>query len=259
MIWGKAFRENWWKIAGVFFFMELNLALSILFYPDFMQQFAVWSKIAIVANVPVVKDLLRMAGESEFPGYLLMQHFFKGMNVLGSVGAVLLGMGVVAKEVENRTFEVLLSRPISRFKILFSNFAVAGGLLVVAVFCSSVSAFFLGKSLLNESLPMSFLLLSSIHSSLFLILLYVLTVFVSACMSEQTKVAFIMAGAIVGMFLIYFVQSLHEYSMFQLMDPRIFLAINKSGQLPYFLDACLLGGIVLVFGLAQYRFKTRDF
>lgn len=265
MIWAKAWRDAWGKVAGLALLLELNLVVSILFYPDFIESFGAIAKLGIV-QIPVLKNLVELTGTTGFDGYFLMQHCFKAINVMGSVGAVLLGMGVVASEVENRTIELALSRPVSRSAVLLSRFAVSAVLLVLGVLLVSWSALPLSEHLIGdtlaergESLPMATAMLSGLHGSLFLVMLFAATVCMSVFADTQAKVAFTAAGAFVSMFLVYFVQDIHDWSIYKWNDLIVVLEIRDTGSLPWTTVGWIVAVTSSLLLISLRRFHTRDF
>lgn len=257
MIWKKFLRDNWWKALGLFVLLEAHLVISVMFYPDFKKNFEMLTQIAF-AKVPVVQDLLQMTGTGGYPGYYLIQHFFKALNVLGSVGCVILGMGVVAREAENRTIEILLSRPISRTKILIESFLVGAVLIFAIVFLSALSGIWFSVWI-EEELPLATILLCSAQSAAFLILLFAITIWVSTLCSEQSKVVFGTAGVFVLMFLLYFVKGINKLSLYQLNDLSLFLDIHRTQGLPILEFSIVIAATAFFFFLARLQFQKRDF
>ena len=258
MIWKKALRENWWKAAVIFALLELNLFASILLYPDFQKQFGAIMQLAL-AKTPVVQKMLEMMGLGGFRGYFIAQHFFKGLSLLGTVAVVLLGSGFIGKEVESRTAEILLSRPVSRERILGSYFVVNALLLAGLVFLSTASAPWLSAVLIEETLEVGPLLLSALHSTLFLVSLFAATLFVSSLSSEQAKTALFLGGFFLLMALGYFIQTVNGYSIYKWNDLFLHQAILSTGRLPWEKDLFLLLGIGLLLGGSLWAFRRRDF
>ncbi len=257
MIWKKAFRETGWKLLLLFVLLEIHLLIAIWIYPDFKKNFEVIAQFAF-AKVPVVKDLLQMTGASGYPGYILIQHFFKALNVLGSVVAVLLGMSFIAKEVENRTIEIFLSRPISRAQVFLAQFAT-GSLLFCAVILASCWSAIPFSQIVEEELPQKMIWQAAIHSCLFFTFLHSGCLFISVLCSEQMRVVLIAGTTLLTMMLLYFVNGVRAISVYQWHDLGLFINIHRSGEMPYLIDGILLAGIGVFTFLSIQVLKKRDF
>jgi ABC-2 type transport system permease protein len=252
---GRLIREAGIRAALFFVLLEANLVVSILFYPDFAKNMPVWLSIA---PIPALRDLLSTLQEFGFPAYLLAQQFFKSANTLGTAAAAIFAMGAVAREVENRTIEFLVSRPIGRGRILATKFALGGAAVVVPVFLSSASVVPLAR-LVDETIAVGPLLLAAFHSSLFLLVLYAVAFLLSTVSSEQGRVVFVVLGCATLSFAVYMINGATHYSIYRLSDVPTYLAIFQEGRLPVRLDALLLALLGALYALAHWRFVRRDF
>lgn len=110
----------WW-IIGIAAFVTINLAV----YPSFRDQAAELDK--TFSQMPQsVRDLFSDTGEFLSPtGYLSSQIFYLMLPMLFSFLTIGLGASLIAREEQRKTIELLLSRPISRGKLLLGK-ALAG-------------------------------------------------------------------------------------------------------------------------------------
>ncbi|MGH7149214.1 MAG: ABC transporter permease [Planctomycetota bacterium] len=254
----RLIRETAGRSALFFVLLEGNLLLSLLFYPDFRDNMPLWAKIA---PIQAVKELLETIEDAGFSAYLVAQQFFKAANSLGTAAAALFATGAVAREVENRTIEFLLSRPWSRRRILASKFAAGALALVLPVVASSLSAIPLARWIpdIGESVPVGPLLLASAHCSLFLVAIYAATFLGSTLSSDANRMAFIVLGVSTLSFALYLVNQVTHYSFYRFSDVPIYLRILREGRLPVAVDLALLGVIGVLFLAADRIFARRDF
>jgi ABC-type transport system involved in multi-copper enzyme maturation permease subunit len=254
----RLIRESAAGAVLFFLLLEGNLVLSLLFYPDFRDHMPVWAKIA---PLQAVKELLQTIEEAGFLAYLVAQQFFKAVNSLGTAAATLFAMGAVSREVENRTIEILVSRPFSRRRILASKFLVGAFALVLPVLVSSASAVPLARAIpgIGETVPAGPILLAGAHASLFLLAIYAATFLGSTIASDATRVAFLVLGVSTLSFALYLVNQVTHYSMYRLSDVPTYLRILRSGALPIGTDLALVGVTAALFLASDRVFGRRDF
>ncbi|MBV9182998.1 MAG: ABC transporter permease subunit [Acidobacteria bacterium] len=63
------------------------------------------------------------------------------VSLFGMVIAILIGIGLVSKEIEKRTLYTVLSRPVRRWEFIAGKFFGLSGTLVVNTFCMAVGVF----------------------------------------------------------------------------------------------------------------------
>ncbi|HKB16550.1 MAG TPA: ABC transporter permease [Planctomycetota bacterium] len=251
-------RESAARSALFFLLLEGNLLLSLLFYPDFRENMPVWAKIA---PLQAVKELLETIEDAGFSAYLVAQQFFKAANSLGTAAAALFATGAVAREVENRTIEFLLSRPWSRRRILASKFLAGALALAVPIFVSSASAILLVRVIpdIGERVPPGPILLASVHCSLFLVAIYAVTFLGSTLSSDANRMAFVVLGVSTLSFALYLVNGVTHYSFYRFSDVPTYLRILREGRLPVGIELGLLGTIGALYLAADRIFTRRDF
>ena len=115
----------WW-IVGVSAFISITMFV----YPSFRNQAAQYNE--MFKSIPAsTRNLLSDTGDFMSPsGYLSSEIFYLMLPMLFSFLCVGLGSSLIAREEQSKTIELLLSRPISRGKLLMGK-ATAG--LVVAL------------------------------------------------------------------------------------------------------------------------------
>lgn len=117
----------WW-CAGIIFFIFLEL----IFYPSIKGQAAQLNK--SLGDIPsTAKQLFTDTSDLFSPlGYLSSQIFYLMFPMLMGILAINLGMSLIGKEESNATIELLLSRPLSRGRLLLGK-AAAGFIILAGV------------------------------------------------------------------------------------------------------------------------------
>lgn len=126
-LWQRRTSTMWWSIGVVGFIL-----LNMLFYPSFKDQAQQLQQ--SFANLPDTAVQF-FGGSTDFfspVGFLNSQIFFLMLPLLLGVLAIGMGSNLISKEEQELTIESLLSRPISRSKLLLSK-ASAGVLILFAV------------------------------------------------------------------------------------------------------------------------------
>lgn len=125
-LWQRRWSMLWWSLGVV------SLAvLTLAFYPAIHNQAATLNK----SFAGLSNSTLALFGGTDFfspVGYLNSQLVYVMFPLLLIILGVGLGSSLIAREEVDGTIESLLSRPISRSKLLLSK-ALAGGLIIAVV------------------------------------------------------------------------------------------------------------------------------
>lgn len=176
----------WW-IVGITAFITLNLSV----YPSFRDQADQLNQ--TFNQMPQsVRDLFSDTGDFLSPvGYLSSQIFYLLLPLLFSFLSVGLGASLIAREEQRHTIELLLSRPISRGKLLFGK-ALAG----VAV--TSVVALVVGLVSMLEVALIHFKGVHTIDVLLVTLLSMLLSLLFGAIAFTLTSMGAVGRGASIG-------------------------------------------------------------
>lgn len=125
----------WWSIG-----IAALIALTLSFYPSFKDQSAELQK--AFTDIPdSAMALLSDTGDFFSPvGYLSSQLFYAVLPMTLGILGISLGSSLIAKEEKDSTIELLLSRPVSRSKLLFSKFFAGGLILLIVGIITALSA-----------------------------------------------------------------------------------------------------------------------
>ena len=251
----KAIRDVAWKSLAAALLLGAHLVIAIAYFHEFEQNIEAFRQ---VVPFEPIRKVIDAAAKRGFDGYLSLQHFFKATNTFGTFAAVFFGMGAVAGEVERRTIELLLSRPVSRTRILTVKY-VAGALgLLIPLFVVTAAAIPLASTI-EEPVAVGPLFLQAVHSAAFLAALYSLTFALSTAMSDSARVAYLVLGVSVIEFSLLVVREASHASFYKLVDISVLLDIVLTGRLPWPTDLGLVAASGAFFAIAVWRFRTRDF
>jgi ABC-type transport system involved in multi-copper enzyme maturation permease subunit len=233
----RLLRSYVWRAVAYFAVLEAMLAVAIAFWPDFERGIPYFKTIS---SLPFAKDLLKPVEQTGVQGYVLVQHFFKGCNVLGTAAAVLFAMGAVAGEAHRGTLEIWLARPLSRRRLLLERWIGGALALCLPVFVSSATVpGLLGT--VGASMAPGGLLLASAHQSLFLLAFYALTFLFSCVGSRPFGIAFGMLLFTTFEFALYMVTTATHWSVFRMSDYQVYGRVVERGAL----DLRLCGPLAL--------------
>ena len=100
----------------------------------------------------------------------------------------------------------------------------------------------------DDSMPLGDLALTSVHMVLFLAPIYAATFAWSSLGSEPMRISFVMLFLSVLAFAMYLVEAVTNYTPYRIVDIRVFLEIEKTGQLDWYhvplVAATLVGYVV---------------
>lgn len=255
---GRVAREDGWKIAAYTAILVVNLVFTALAFPTFETHYTL-----VVNLVPdflgVVKKALLSAGHDRLAVFLGINHFFKGANVVGSAAAIVLALGTVVREVETGTIVLLLSRPVSRRRLLASWAAVHLLGLVAPLVVLSAFVPELVHTLVGREAARGPMLLGALHASAFVFAAYAISLVFAVTLSEQIHVATAAGSLFVLSFLLYFVDATRPYTLFRLSSMDVYLDLARGGAFawPEFFGCLALGVASLI--AAAFLFERRDF
>jgi ABC-type transport system involved in multi-copper enzyme maturation permease subunit len=192
----------------------------IMLWPELYDELRTSS---LVRNLPfdlgssIGKGVTDSREEIAYRNWIAVMLYFRAVNLLGIAASVLMGTALFARERETQTLEFLLTRTVSRRRILWEKCWPTVVCVVVPIFLVNWSAIFLSRAIELE-LPWAPVTLASLHACLFVLAILALTTFVSVQCRVQAHVAFWVGGIVVMQIGIYLVPRLRKWSLFRLSD-----------------------------------------
>ena len=248
------FREQRFLMIGYTALLMMNMFAGVLYWPEMRDNFP--EMIKFIPFEPL-QDFVRAFEKHGFWAYFCVQHFFKGAGMFGIAAGGLMGTGIVAREVDRRTAELLLSRPVSRARILFVRWATGAAMLFVPYFAVALATIPLAASV-DEKLNPWFLLQGTLYSYLFILAAFTATVALSTRFSHYLKAGMLVLGFLLMNLAVYMIQDLWDYSLYNIIDLDLVMPIAE-GYFPWY-QACWMATItLLLYGLGLWSFRRRDF
>ncbi|MEE2907161.1 MAG: ABC transporter permease subunit [Planctomycetota bacterium] len=247
-------RDAWWIFLGYIVILEAALVAAILYWPNFRDNMPAIAKLVPFDSLQRLMESVEIAG---YWPYLAVQQWFKGCSLFGLAAAAFLTSGVVARDADQKTAEFLLSRPISRRRVLLTRWVAAASLVIIPVYVTSITAIWISPAV-DETLRWSDVLLSSTYMSLFLLMLVTFTAMISAMSNHQLKAGIILIGVILLNFAFYLIQEIDAISLFKTIDVWVFMDI-QAGNLPWITAGCFAGATIIMLLIALGVYSRRDF
>lgn len=254
----RILRDDAWKIAAYTAVLVANLVATVLAYPTFKSNIT-----AIVNLIPnfatFLKAVLTGAGGDKFAVFVALNHFFKGANVIGPAAAIILALGTIVREVEIGTIGLLLSRPISRTRILLS-FAITHLLeLTLPLFLVAMMTPWLCEHLIDETVPLAPLLYASLHASVFIAMVYAFALLLAVVLVEQLRLAAIAGGLCIVSFMLYFVNQTLPWSIYVLSSVPMYVDLASGKAMPWGAFAVCAGATFTLLTTAIVVFRRKDY
>ena len=252
-------RQAWQEIRmiafGYLFLLAGTLFVGIWYWPH-LRDAEILKLVEFLPFQPL-QEFARGFEASGFWAWFSVQHLFRGAAIFGGAAACLMGTGILAGEVDRGTMGLLLSRPLSRTKVLLTRWGIAALALLVPILLVSVLAQQVAP-LVDESLDLSLALRASLYAWLFPLAALSVTCALSSFFSRYLKAGIVVLGFLLVQFAIYLVPELWNVSLFNWVDLDVFLPFQQ-GVYPIEIMKTLLGICSLSLLIAGIRFRTRDF
>jgi ABC-2 type transport system permease protein len=259
VIFKRALRDSrsamlWWGVG-----LAIYAFCIAIIYP-FVQGF---EGLNTLLENPVMKVILgEDVADLASPGGFLGNYFFLMMPLILAVYNVLYGLGVTAAEEDRGTLDVLLSRPVPRWRLIAEKFAalVVAQFVIVAI---TLVGFLLGM-LLTPSLTVGLgdLILGVLNLLPVTLCITGLTVLLSTLLRSRPAVGGIVAAVLVASYFLNTLSGLMEAPLDNLRFASIFHYYNGGAVLLRGVDwggFLLLAGIAVgLVALAMPFFQRRD-
>lgn len=261
-------RKTWLEVrwlAIIYFAVMLGILLPAIH---------LWPDLKILADqlrlvLPMTKTLSKspiihaaIDAMQSYQGYYALQHFFKGANVCGGAAAVVICTGLISRERETNTIEFLLSRPLSRSRVLLHKTLVAAACVLVPLFLVPWIGIPLSTWMVGESLSFSACTAAAWHNACFVSMIIALTVWCSVEFRTQAYTAAAVGTVLVTQITLYMTQTLRTKSLFHLSDLELYTPILLGQGRPWELfwshQIWMLLVSVVLYGIAAFRFRRLE-
>ncbi len=258
MIAARTVRDDWWKVLAYGGILAFNLVMTMIAYPTFEANYRMVINL-IPNSLGFVRNVMEQGIEDKFQVFAAINHFFKGANIIGSAAAIILALGTVVREVEIGTIGLLLSRPVSRVRILGGFVVVHLVELIVPLLIVTALIPALADGMLGREIPHRPFLLAAIHGSSFVFLVYAISLFFSVLLSEQSRVAVAAGGICVLSFMLYFIDQTRPFTLFRFSSMELYIGVVSEGPFPWFEFLFCMGTGSALLVAAAAVFRRRDY
>lgn len=246
----RKFALSWFiAIIAVVFFL-------VSFYPIFSKEMSDF--LQIINNLPeMIRNALGM--HSETIGSILGYYSFilTFIIIFGAIQAMIMGLSILSKEMRQRTADFLLSKPVSRFKIVTSKLLACLTILVISNILYFVIFYFILLSFSNATFAFNTYVLLTLVLLLMQLLFFSLGVVLSVFMLKIKAILPISLGTVFGFYLL---STFTEDKLRVLMPFQYFKATDILLKTSYELRYLFLSlGIIAVFICVTYIvYKNKD-
>lgn len=230
MIAAKTWREIRMMTLLYVILLESLLVIAIVMWPSLRDETERLASLKFLLPADFMRRWVDgVMGSAPYPAYMSIQMYFKGINIIGISCACLFGTGIIARERENQTLELLLSRPHTRSRILFAKYGVLATAIILPIFLSSWTAIPLSWAI-EEDLPFDRVTIGAAYAALFSVMFLTLSTAFSVRLRTQVHVAFVVGAIIVFQVCIYFIPEVRVASLFRLSDYDVYWPILAGNE-----------------------------
>ena len=204
----KEMRRNVFSLLLWMIIITLLISVTMSVYRTFLEN---QSKILGMMSL-VPKGALQFKGISNFDDLLSVLGFYAANNViymmvLGSIFAIVLGSNILLKEEYNKTAEYLLTRPLTRGEIFFSELAVVFLYVFILNLVTALAGFICLKLVQNEPFSIKAFLILSLNTLLLNILFGAIGIFMSTLVKRPKPITTFSIGLVL---IFYFINTLSK-------------------------------------------------
>lgn len=249
----KLWRDERLKAIIFFTFLCLGAFLQVFFWPMISEMLPAMQK-----NIPEpFKGMFEGMASQGYIYYVITQHFMKILGFFGSFFAILLAASAMARELENRTMELLLAQPVTRRRVYLEKFGFAAIILAATVVVSTL-LLSPASAMVEENIDLWNAFLASLIGFLVLMLIFSVVLTVSLYLEDQMQTISLGLGLSILMSLLLVTDATKRFSLYQWLDSDFLLPVLKDGQMPWLSCAILLLLTVAVGWLGLRRFSAMN-
>ncbi len=251
-------REDWWKIGALTAILLTNMIATVFAYPTFQANYGMLMNL-VPSFMGFVKNALNEAGKGGLPVFMAVNHFFKGANVIGPAAAIVLALGTVVREVEIGSIGLLLSRPVSRRRILWTFAACHLVELMVPLFLVSALIPFVSSHAIDKEVALAPLLVATVHAAAFIAAIYSIALLAAVVFAEQIRVAAFAGGVCIVSFMLYFIDATRPYTLYALSSIEGYMSMARGEPMPLAKFAACIAIAITAIGAATALFERKDY
>ncbi len=254
-LWQRRWFLLWWCVA-----VSALIMINLAFYPSFRDQAAQLEQ--SLSEIPdSAKALTTDTGEFASPvGFLTSQVYYLMLPMLLGIMSITLGSSLLAREEKEGTIELLLSRPISRSRLLFGKLISGIILSTVAVGVGGVVTIIMAN-LVDLAVPNEHIAMATL-ACLILVICFGAIAFLITCLGKARIASIGIATLIaLGGYIVASLASLADW--LKVLSKFFPFYYYKPGDIlygNYHLKNIIILGVVIAIAstLAYIVFRRRD-
>lgn len=260
VIYKKQIRKSWLVAVLPGVGLAVFIALFAVAFPEFKSQAADLQDLMQSSFYQLILGSYAQNQMDTWSGFYSLE-VFMFLEIAVIFMAVFLGGGIITREVDKQTFDMILSLPIPRWKLILTKFMVyqtiGAGVLAIMFIATFGFTVAIGESFNFAGLVLTLMGFWILYLAMGAIALLLATV----VLSSKTTYA-LGGGAFIGMWIVERIvgmaeslQSLQNISLFHYVDPTEMIQNNATPVID-FLVLLLVGLVALV--LALLLVERRD-
>jgi ABC-type transport system involved in multi-copper enzyme maturation permease subunit len=243
-------REDAGKAIAYFALFAANAWLVVSLYPELETKIPAFSKLLPKSLGGLVSDALT-AG---FPGFLLVHHSWKAIDLFSTGFAVLLGVGFLARDRETGVIEYHLSLPISRTRLFWTRWTWALAVFTAPPFAATALLLALAPTI-GETAPAGPLYRATALGVAAASVSFSLAILLGTLLREQARVAGWSAGVAAALLLLSLFPETAPYTPFRWNLPTRLLPLLRDAPFPWsaFLTLTGISGALTAAAFVSFR------
>lgn len=238
------------------------IAIVLLFlslYPSFSSDIEDFNKMLEGFPEPVRKAFgIQIGSMGTLLGFY--SYSFLYITLCGAIQSMNLGLSIVSKEVQEKTADFLLTKPVSRTKILTSKLIAAVTSLVITNIFYLIAVIIMSSQITNEEFSMKVLLLISISLFFVQLIFLALGILLSVLIQKMKSVLTFSLGTVFCFFFIGMIAATGEDEIKRYLSPfkyfdTVYIMENSSYETSFLLTGI---GVILVSIITSYIFYRKN-
>ena len=223
--------KDYWKITIIVTLLFIGMtSLYAGMFPAFKDMLKNMVEQGFAEGFPFLRGIEDMGSFVGFLNMELYQIFW--IMILGIIFGFLSG-AIVAKEIEGKTIDLLMSNPVSKKQIIFEKFIGFIPMVLIVNFTTMLTVFGI-TIVLNEDLNFGNVALTHLASIPYFLAIIGIGILVSVIINEKMKAGIIMVSIIVGMFIFQSIsnmipdyEAIGYFSIIHYYNPYDYLKFGK--------------------------------
>ena len=241
------------------FGLALLIGIFMSFFPVYFKEIEIMKPIferlpeIVLRSLGVHIDTLFTA--LGFYSFILMY-----LHLIVSIQAIMLGLGIVGKEVRLKMSDFILTKPMSRSSVLIQKCLAIGAHLFITWIFVSILSYIMLSSVENQTLNFNAFLILNLSTALIQILFAGIGVFIAVLLRKLKSVVGVSMSVVFTLFVMNLMQAILEEPWLRYISPfqwfdKNYIFYNTSYEWPMLGMWALVTGVSLVGAYVNFTRK----